>query len=138
MTSKRTLVRGGQVYDHEGDVHKPAVADILIEDDKILSIGANLAPMSCTKSSMHPDGWYCPGSLMRTLIRMMCYAAACSRSCRWKYGFFTLCRWEATAARTKCAHAPWWARWSACGAASPPSRTCWGFLRSPTNRPTSS
>jgi hypothetical protein len=37
MTSKRTLIRGGQVYDHEGDVHKPAVADILIEDDKILS-----------------------------------------------------------------------------------------------------
>jgi cytosine/adenosine deaminase-related metal-dependent hydrolase len=37
------LIRGGQVYDHEGDVHKPAVADILIEDDKILSIGPNLA-----------------------------------------------------------------------------------------------
>src|SRR5262249_47857985 len=44
MMSKRTLIRGGQVYDHEGDVHKPAVAGILIEDDKILSIGANLAP----------------------------------------------------------------------------------------------
>ena len=44
MTSKRTLIRGGQVYDHEGDVHKPAIADILIEDDKILSVGANLAP----------------------------------------------------------------------------------------------
>src|SRR6516225_5806270 len=44
MTSKRRLIRGGQVYDHEGDVHKPAVADILIEDDKILSVGANLAP----------------------------------------------------------------------------------------------
>src|SRR5215469_17630012 len=43
MTSKRTLIRGGQVYDHEGDVHKPAVADILIEDDKIHSVGANLA-----------------------------------------------------------------------------------------------
>ena len=43
MTSKRTLIRGGQVYDHEGDVHKPAIADILIEDDKILSVGANLA-----------------------------------------------------------------------------------------------
>ena len=43
MTSKRTLIRGGQVYDHDGDVHKPAIADILIEDDKILSIGANLA-----------------------------------------------------------------------------------------------
>src|SRR5947209_20429305 len=44
MTSKRTLIRGGQVYDHEGDVHKPALADILIEDDKIHSVGANLAP----------------------------------------------------------------------------------------------
>ena len=43
MTSRRTLIRGGQVYDHEGDVHKPAVADILIEDDEISSIGANLA-----------------------------------------------------------------------------------------------
>ena len=43
MTSKRTLIRGGQVYYHDGDVHKPAIADILIEDDKILSIGANLA-----------------------------------------------------------------------------------------------
>jgi 5-methylthioadenosine/S-adenosylhomocysteine deaminase len=44
MASTRTLIRGGQVYDHEGDVHKPAVADVLIEDDKIVSVGANLAP----------------------------------------------------------------------------------------------
>src|SRR3984893_13382781 len=44
MTSKRTLIRGGQVYDHEGDVHKPALADILIDDDKILSVGTDLAP----------------------------------------------------------------------------------------------
>ena len=44
MTLKRTLIRGGQVYDHEGDVHKPALADILIEDDKILSVGTDLAP----------------------------------------------------------------------------------------------
>ena len=44
MTSKRTLIRGGQVYDHEGDVHKPALADILIEDDKIHSVGTDLAP----------------------------------------------------------------------------------------------
>src|ERR1700747_2584554 len=44
MTSKRTLIRDGQVYDHEGDVHKPALADILIEDDQILSLGTNLAP----------------------------------------------------------------------------------------------
>src|SRR5215467_11467787 len=43
MTSKRTLIRGGQIYDHDGDVHKPAVADILIEDDTIVSIGLDLA-----------------------------------------------------------------------------------------------
>jgi cytosine/adenosine deaminase-related metal-dependent hydrolase len=37
---KRTLIRGGQVYDHDGDVHKPAVADILIEDDSIAAVAA--------------------------------------------------------------------------------------------------
>jgi cytosine/adenosine deaminase-related metal-dependent hydrolase len=42
MLTKRTLIKGGQVYDHDGDVHKPAAADILIEDDKIVSVGANL------------------------------------------------------------------------------------------------
>src|SRR5262252_7358605 len=43
MTGKRTLIRGGQVYDHDGDVHKPAVADILIEGDTIAAVGANLS-----------------------------------------------------------------------------------------------
>ncbi len=32
MASNKLLIRDGQVYDHEGDVHKPAIADILIED----------------------------------------------------------------------------------------------------------
>jgi cytosine/adenosine deaminase-related metal-dependent hydrolase len=40
---KRLLVRGGQVYDHDGDVHKPAVADILIEGGNIVAVGAGLA-----------------------------------------------------------------------------------------------
>src|SRR5262249_45639844 len=43
MASKRTLIRCGQVYDHDGDVHKPAVADILIEGDSIVAVGANLS-----------------------------------------------------------------------------------------------
>lgn len=43
MPAKRTLIRGGQVYDHDGDVHKPAVADILIEGDTIAAVGADLA-----------------------------------------------------------------------------------------------
>ena len=44
MDSQKLLVRGGQVYDHDGDVHKPAVADILIEGDRIVAVGANIAP----------------------------------------------------------------------------------------------
>ncbi len=44
MNSQKLLVRGGQVYDHDGDVHKPAVADILIEGDRIVAVGANIAP----------------------------------------------------------------------------------------------
>ena len=40
--TKKLLVRGGQVYDHDGDVHHPAVADILIEDGEIVAVGANL------------------------------------------------------------------------------------------------
>lgn len=43
MTAKRTLIRGGQVYDHDGNVHRPEVADILIEDDRIVAVGANIA-----------------------------------------------------------------------------------------------
>jgi hypothetical protein len=41
MASKRLLVRGGQVYDHRGDVHRPAIADILIEIGEIVSVGAD-------------------------------------------------------------------------------------------------
>jgi cytosine/adenosine deaminase-related metal-dependent hydrolase len=40
--SDKLLVKGGQVYDHDGDVHKPAVADILVEGSKIVAVGTNL------------------------------------------------------------------------------------------------
>ena len=39
----RLLVRGGRVYDHDGDVHHPAVADILIDGGEIVAVGAGLA-----------------------------------------------------------------------------------------------
>src|ERR1051325_994656 len=39
---KKIFIRGGQVYDHDGDVHKPAVADILIEGGDIVAVGPNL------------------------------------------------------------------------------------------------
>src|SRR5215468_2806254 len=40
--AQRLLVRGGQVYDHDGDIHHPAIADILIEHGEIVAIGADL------------------------------------------------------------------------------------------------
>jgi cytosine/adenosine deaminase-related metal-dependent hydrolase len=42
MASNKLLLRGGQVYDHDGDVHKPASADILIENGDIAAVGPNL------------------------------------------------------------------------------------------------
>ena len=41
-TSAKILVRGGLVYDHDGDVHKPARRDILIEGADITAIAAQL------------------------------------------------------------------------------------------------
>src|SRR5437899_5931411 len=40
---KKLLIRGGQVYDHDGDVHHPPVADIIIENDRIAAVGPGLA-----------------------------------------------------------------------------------------------
>lgn len=46
MQTRRTLIRGGQIYDHDGDVHKPAIADVAIEGDTILAVGSNIDPSS--------------------------------------------------------------------------------------------
>src|SRR5262252_733918 len=45
MTSARKLlVRGGQVYDHDGDIHRPATADILIDGSDIVAVAPDLKP----------------------------------------------------------------------------------------------
>ena len=41
MTSK-LLVKGGLVYDHDGNIHKPAQADILIDGSTIVAVGPSL------------------------------------------------------------------------------------------------
>jgi len=38
----RLLIKGGDLYEHDGNVHWPRVADILIENGKIAAIGADL------------------------------------------------------------------------------------------------
>lgn len=39
----RLLIKGGQVYNHDGDVHKPTTADILIERGEIVAIERDIA-----------------------------------------------------------------------------------------------
>ena len=41
--ANRLLIRGGRVYDHDGDVHRPDVTDILIEGAEITAVGSDLA-----------------------------------------------------------------------------------------------
>jgi cytosine/adenosine deaminase-related metal-dependent hydrolase len=40
--SERILIRGGQVYDHDGDIHQPRVRDIVVEGDEIAAVGSDL------------------------------------------------------------------------------------------------
>ena len=57
--SKKLLIRGGQVYDHDGDVHHPPVADILIENDRIAAVGPRLAPRDLEIIERR-GAWWCP------------------------------------------------------------------------------
>jgi 5-methylthioadenosine/S-adenosylhomocysteine deaminase len=40
----KLLIKGGHVYDHDGNVHQPSIADIVIEGNKIAAVGAGLTP----------------------------------------------------------------------------------------------
>ena len=40
----RYLIRGGRIYDHDGDVHQPATADLLINGETIERIAPAIAP----------------------------------------------------------------------------------------------
>ncbi|MBV8533960.1 MAG: amidohydrolase family protein, partial [Alphaproteobacteria bacterium] len=43
MAKQQLLIRGGRVYDHDGDVHQPATADILIDGSRIAAVGGEAA-----------------------------------------------------------------------------------------------
>src|SRR5215813_6244456 len=45
----RILIRGGRVYDHDGDVHQPALADILVAGEMIEQLGQNLPADDATE-----------------------------------------------------------------------------------------
>ncbi len=44
MTQSRYLIRGGRIYDHDGDVNQPAIADLLINGETIERIAPSIAP----------------------------------------------------------------------------------------------
>ena len=39
-----TLIRGGRVYDRGGDVHRPAIRDVIVEGDRIVAVEAPDSP----------------------------------------------------------------------------------------------
>ena len=50
--ANKLLIKGGRVYDHDGDIHKPQIVDILIEDELIAAVGKNLTPEQTSGSSI--------------------------------------------------------------------------------------
>jgi 5-methylthioadenosine/S-adenosylhomocysteine deaminase len=48
-TVGRYLIRGGRIYDHEGDVHQPAIADLLISNHKIERVAPTIAAADNTE-----------------------------------------------------------------------------------------
>jgi len=50
--ANKLLIKGGRVYDHDGDIHKPEIVDILIEDELIAAVGKNLTPEQTSGASI--------------------------------------------------------------------------------------
>ena len=98
----KILVKGGLVYDHDGDVHKPARADMLIEGSRIAAVGKELAAPRTAGAQVidasRPHRHARPHQRRTTTPTTRC-AAACSRSCRSNSGCSTRCRWAVIAAR---------------------------------------
>jgi cytosine/adenosine deaminase-related metal-dependent hydrolase len=61
MQTRRTLIRGGLVYDHDGDVHKPATADIMVEGDTILAVGSRIDASAAAETIDACDRLIIPG-----------------------------------------------------------------------------
>lgn len=43
-TAARTLIKGGRVYDRAGDIHRPAIRDVIVEGNRIVSVTAENEP----------------------------------------------------------------------------------------------
>ena len=52
VMADKLLIKGGLVYDHDGDVHKPKIADILVDGSEIAAIGVDLSPEQTADAKM--------------------------------------------------------------------------------------
>ena len=64
--AEKIVIRGGRVYDHEGNVHKPNVADILIEGGKIVAVGQDLDRSGTATVLDARDKLVIPGLILMT------------------------------------------------------------------------
>src|ERR1700678_3056103 len=52
----KLLIKGGQVYDHDGDIHRPAVADILVQGGEIVAIEKSIEADRSTTEVLDASG----------------------------------------------------------------------------------
>ena len=69
--ARKLLVRGGQVYDHDGDVHRPPVADILIEGGDIVAVGPDLTYNGDSSAQGYGDAFVAKVSADGTSLRVL-------------------------------------------------------------------
>jgi len=106
LADHRLLIRGGEVYDHDGDVHKPAVADILVEDGDIVAVGRDLAVDGGYEVIDAADRLVVPGSINAHYHSLDTLCRGLFEELPLECGSFTRCRWASTAARRRYSTPP--------------------------------
>jgi 5-methylthioadenosine/S-adenosylhomocysteine deaminase len=65
----RYLIRGGRIYGHDGDIHQPETADLLVNGGIIERIAPHIEPDGGVEVLDAAGKLVIPGSSMRTTIR---------------------------------------------------------------------
>src|SRR6266404_5879686 len=77
----RYLIRGGRIYDHDGDIHQPAAADLLIRDGIIERIAPQIAADGGVEVVDAAGKLVAPGFVNAHYHSHDVMAKGCSRKC---------------------------------------------------------